>query len=49
MQSVIPHIVSKEMNQHLLREVTIEEVKNAIFEMGKLKLSGPDEFSGIFY
>ena len=37
------------MNQALTQEVTIQEIQEATFSMGKLKSPGPDRFSGAFY
>lgn len=41
--------VSNEMNAHLMGPVTLEEVKNVIFQMGGMKTPGPDGFQGVFY
>ncbi|XP_070664898.1 uncharacterized protein [Malus domestica] len=41
--------VSEEMNQALLKPVSEDEIKTAIFKMGGLKAQGPDGFQGIFY
>ena len=41
--------VTNEMNEDLLRMVTEEEVRTAIFDMGSHRTPGPDGFSAIFY
>lgn len=41
--------VTEAMSQDLLRMVTEEEVKDAIFDMGPHRAPGPDGFSAIFY
>ncbi|KAL4366778.1 hypothetical protein GQ457_05G010670 [Hibiscus cannabinus] len=45
----IPKVVTCEMNRGLCREVTDDEIKDAVFSMGALKSPGPDGFPGIFY
>lgn len=42
-------LVTSEMNDKLTAEVTIQEVKEAVFDLGATKAPGPDGFSGIFY
>ncbi|KAM1369888.1 hypothetical protein ACFX15_039697 [Malus domestica] len=42
-------IVSETMNVHLTRPMSLEEVKDAVFQMGGLKAPGPDDLQGIFY
>jgi hypothetical protein len=37
------------MNQHLLKDFTAEEVKEAMFSIGDLKAPGPDGMSAVFY
>ena len=41
--------VSDEMNEALIKTISVEEVKDAAMQMGGLKAPGPDDFSGIFY
>lgn len=40
--------VSQEMNSSLTCQIS-EEVEDAVFQMGKLKAPGPDDFQGIFF
>ncbi|KAG5527030.1 hypothetical protein RHGRI_028084 [Rhododendron griersonianum] len=47
--SLIDPIISPECNASLVRNVTKEEVKMAVFEMGPLKAPGSDGFPGLFY
>ncbi|XP_061993315.1 uncharacterized protein LOC133711169 [Rosa rugosa] len=42
-------VVTPAMNDNMLAPVTLDEVKQAIFELGALKAPGPDGFPGIFY
>ncbi|PRQ18871.1 putative RNA-directed DNA polymerase [Rosa chinensis] len=42
-------LVSAEMNSSLSAPFTIEEVKEAVFQLGALKAPGPDGFPGLFY
>jgi len=44
-----PQMVTTEMNNMLLAQVTMEEVKEATFQLGALKAPGPDGLTGIFY
>lgn len=44
-----PNIVTAEMNQTLNAEITMEEVHNAVFQMGPLKAPGSDGLNGQFY
>lgn len=41
--------VNSEMNDKLLSPVTLQEVKDAVFDLGATKAPGPDGFSGMFY
>lgn len=41
--------VSSEMNRELLRPLSDEEVKHALFSIGDLKAPGPDGLHAIFY
>ena len=45
----VPRVVSNEMNDQLIREFTVSEVEQALFQMGPLKALGPDGMSPIFY
>ncbi|KAK8629910.1 hypothetical protein V6N13_078727 [Hibiscus sabdariffa] len=47
--NIIPRLVTKEMNEILCKQVSKEEVKEAVFNMGSLKAPGPDGFPGTFY
>lgn len=42
-------LVTDEMNDKLTVEVTLQEVKEAVFDLGATKAPGLDGFSGIFY
>jgi len=44
-----PSTVTEEMNEALIRQVTKEEVQQAVFQMGATKAPGPDGLSGLFY
>lgn len=46
---MIPNLVSQEMNDVLMKEVTDKEIKEAAFDLGALKAPRPDGLSGIFY
>lgn len=37
------------MNLSLTRQVTDEEIKEAVFQLGSLKSPGPDDLPGLFY
>ncbi|CAN1761157.1 Transposon TX1 uncharacterized 149 kDa protein [Linum perenne] len=45
----IPRVVTNEMNEELTQSISDEEVKKAVFDMGKDKAPGPDGYSGHFY
>ncbi|KAM1532558.1 hypothetical protein ACFX10_006565 [Malus domestica] len=45
----ISPMVTEDMNQALLKPVSEDEIKAAVFKMGGLKAPGPDGFQGIFY
>ncbi|XP_068329845.1 uncharacterized protein [Pyrus communis] len=49
MLDCLHHKVSDEMNDGLIKPVTLEEVQTAALQMGGLKAPGPDGFQGIFY
>jgi hypothetical protein len=38
--------VTHEMNVELVKEFSIKEISDAMFQMGPLKASGPDGFPG---
>lgn len=37
------------MNDSLLADISLQEVKDAIFQLGALKSPGPDDFQGNFF
>ncbi|KAG7535395.1 Endonuclease/exonuclease/phosphatase superfamily [Arabidopsis thaliana x Arabidopsis arenosa] len=45
----VPEIVTTDMNSSLTREVSLEEVKKAVFEMNPTKAPGPDGMTALFY
>lgn len=47
--SLIEPIITPEMNARLVKEVSREEVRATVFEMGPLKAPGSDGFPGLFY
>lgn len=47
--SVVERCITDEMNCALVREVSVEEIKHAAFELGSLKALGPDGYSGFFF
>ncbi|KAL4352119.1 hypothetical protein GQ457_06G008250 [Hibiscus cannabinus] len=49
LQDLIPQLITTDINSVLCREVTEEEIKKAVFDMGTLKAPGSDGFSRIFY
>ncbi|CAL1374667.1 unnamed protein product [Linum trigynum] len=44
-----PHLVSQEMNLDICKEPTVEEIKEAVFDLGPTKSPGPDGFAGSFF
>jgi len=42
-------VVNEEMNDSLIKLVSREEVKEAVFQMGATKALGPDGLNGLFY
>lgn len=45
----IPSLVSRDQNEELLKEITEEEVRRAVFEINPNKCPGPDDMSGYFF
>ncbi|KAI5334287.1 hypothetical protein L3X38_024420 [Prunus dulcis] len=45
----IEPVVTDDMNRDLTRPTTLEEIKDAAFQMGATKAPGPDGFHGTFY
>ncbi|CAN1848719.1 LINE-1 reverse transcriptase homolog, partial [Linum perenne] len=45
----LPTVVTREMNERLSRDISDEEIKQAIFQLGASKAPGPDGFSGAFF
>ena len=45
----VPHRITIEMNEHLVQELTVEEVKVTVFQMNGLGSLGPDGFPTLFY
>jgi hypothetical protein len=46
---ILPQVemkVTHEMNVELVKEFSIKEISDAMFQMGPLKASGPDGFPG---
>lgn len=37
------------MNDDLTKPVTLEEIRNAVFDIGPDRAPGPDGFTGVFY
>ena len=46
---IVDPVVTAEMNENLLKPISSEEVKAAIYQLGALKAPGLGGFSGIFY
>ncbi|XP_039158851.1 uncharacterized protein LOC108959574 [Eucalyptus grandis] len=44
-----PQVVTAEMNAKLLESISLEEVRQATFQLGTNKAPGPDGFNGLFY
>lgn len=49
MVSLLPHLVTDEINVAILTPLSDIEVKRAIFELGSSKAPGLDGFSDLFY
>jgi len=49
MVDIILKIITEEDNRWLNREVSLEEVKEAVFSLGASKAPGPDGLNGMFY
>lgn len=47
--SVVEPLVTWEMNNFLIQQVTDAEIKEAVFQLGPLKSPGSDGFLGLFY
>lgn len=47
--NLVDPIITPEMNHSLLAPVSLQEVQDAVFQLGALKAPGPDGYSGIFY
>ncbi|KAK9928646.1 hypothetical protein M0R45_025770 [Rubus argutus] len=47
--SAVQHVIGPDINSSLTRPFSMEEVKNAAFQMGADKAPGPDGFNGIFF
>jgi len=45
----VPNLVTDEENRELMREVTLEDVRVAVFALGATKAPGPDGLNGQFY
>ncbi|KAL9678198.1 hypothetical protein QQ045_016037 [Rhodiola kirilowii] len=45
----ISPVISEDMNSMLLRDITDEEIKAAVFSLGPLKSPGIDGFPAVFY
>lgn len=41
--------VSEDMNAYLTKDITEEEIKEAIFDIGPHRAPGPDGFPAVFY
>jgi len=42
-------VVTEAMNQQLISDVTQEEIRAAVFQLGKSRVPSPDGFNGLFY
>ena len=47
--SCIPSLVTEDMNQQLMREISLEELEGVVFSMKKGKAPGPDGFPIEFF
>jgi len=43
-----PNPVKEETNKHLMANITLEKVKDAVFQLCSLKALGPDRLNGLF-
>lgn len=46
---ICPTVINAQMNESLLIPISMEEVKEAVFQLGSLKALGPDGLNGQFY
>lgn len=46
---VVAPCVTAEMNESLLRDFTVEEIRNALHDIGDLKAPGPDGMPSVFF
>ncbi|KAL7259513.1 hypothetical protein ACSBR1_005410 [Camellia fascicularis] len=47
--SVVNQVITNEMNLQLIREVSNEEIRVAVFQLGSVKALGPNGYPGFFY
>ncbi|KAH7849307.1 hypothetical protein Vadar_016040 [Vaccinium darrowii] len=47
--SVIPEVITPDMNSSLIHAVSDEEIEMAVYQLGALKAPGPDGYPGFFY
>ncbi|KAF7139221.1 hypothetical protein RHSIM_Rhsim07G0138700 [Rhododendron simsii] len=47
--SVVENCISSEMNERLIKDVSVEEIKKAAFDLGSLKAPGPDGYPSFFF
>ena len=47
--AAIQHVITLEMQEILSSEYTTEEIKAALFQMGRTKAPGPDDMNALFY
>ncbi|CAL5404679.1 unnamed protein product [Camellia sinensis] len=47
--AVVQPVITRELNERLTRNVTDEEIKTAVFQLGPVKAPGPDGYPGFFY
>lgn len=49
MLECMPRHINGDMNSELTKEVTMKEVKSAVYELGGTRAPGSDGFPGLFY